>query len=349
VRNSHAVKLLPTFRFIAATAYDQKEVTMKAEEAIQAIEEQNLNRAAANVPSIIGIENGRSSRQKSSQADRWKLVATLCVMAMSLSLPARAGEICNYFTAAPSPDGYSYTLIIKGDVTNYISASSTAGDALVDPFTYVNDYYFGGSGTSSVQVNRVGGNTQVVFTGSNPILPSYTFPKTGNKGPHFGLEPMNGGPPKLDVLSQQWNSLTPFSTISVEPPKPGSKYELIYAVSTDTSTGAITGAWFAVPFQPSGHLFTFQNNGSADTVRLSDVGYLITSSDIPLDQLNSLYFPPPGQTGSPFTSLPQYDGQSVGPGGSLDVVTPEPGMLVLFGSGLVGLGAFLRKRRTQAD
>lgn len=274
--------------------------------------------------------------------NHWKQIASLWAMVVVLGSFARAGEICNYFTAAPSQGGNSYTLILKGNVTNYISASLTEADKLVDPFTYVNPY------TSSVQVSLLSdGNTQVLFTGST-IPPGYPFPLTGNKGPHFGLQPMNGGPPKLDVLSQQWNSLPAFSTISVEPPKPGAKYELVFAKSTDTSTGAITGAWFEVPFQPAGHKFTFQNNGG-DTVTLSDVGYFVTSTDYPLDQLNSILLPAPGQSGSPFTALPQDDGQTVGPGGSLDVVTPEPSTLALLGSGLVGLSTFLRKRRHQAD
>lgn len=191
-----------------------------------------------------------------AEACHWKLLASLCAITVFWVVPARA-EICNYFTAAPSPDGYSYTIILQGDITSYISASLTEGNALVDPFTYVNDYIVG-SGTSSVQVTLTGGNTQVVFTGSNPILPSYSFPQTGNKGPHFGLEPMNGGPPKLDVLSQQWNNLCTFSTISVEPPKSGSKYEIVFAETTDTSTSTTTGAWFEVPFKPSGHLVHLQ-------------------------------------------------------------------------------------------
>ena len=93
-------------------------------------------------------------------------------------------------------------MILQGDETSYVDATATANSTVVDPFTYVNKVIVG-SGTSTVNVSLIGGNPDVVFTGSNPSLPSYHFmygPHSDGE-PHFGLEPLSNGV-KCDYVSE---------------------------------------------------------------------------------------------------------------------------------------------------
>lgn len=268
-----------------------------------------------------------------------KLFAVLGV-GLCLAASAWAGELYNCYTNVSSSEEFSFTLLLKGDVTSYINTSATEKDPGVDPFAYVNKNYFNGNGTSTVTTSLIGGNTEVVFTGSNPILQSYHFMYGGqsNKEPHFGLLPESSGSTKLDVLSQQWNSESPFSAISVDQTSGNGKYQVIFAVSNDGSHQ--TGAWYEVPYNSK---FTFTNNGN-NKLTLENVGYFISNTQIPLDNLNFGDTPPPGLIGSQFSPLPQYDGMTVGAGQSINVNTPEPGTLMTFGSCALALAAVLRRR-----
>jgi hypothetical protein len=74
-------------------------------------------------------------------------------------------------------------------------------------------------------------------------------------------------------------------------------------------------------------------NTSTGSLTVSGAGTLVSNTYYPLDQLNFQDLPP-----SDFTPDPSVDG--VVPFNS----SPEPGTLALFGSGVVGLSTFLRKR-----
>lgn len=198
-------------------------------------------------------------------------------------------------------------MILKGNVVAAINAAAVANDPVVNPFAYVNQNFFGGLGTSTTTVSLDGsGNTDVIFSGSHPVLPTYSFfYGTGNGLPHIGLDgtagsSITGSGPVLNVISSMWTATPVFPSVSVAGPNvtgPSVSYGIIFA---DVASGVLTvGEWFELPFN-AGTVPTFMFvNNTTNPITLSDVGFFVTSTFSPLDNLN-LAARHPRPTGQPF-------------------------------------------------
>jgi hypothetical protein len=227
-----------------------------------------------------------------------------------------------------------------------INTSAMAGDTTVNPFAYVDTKILHVANTSTVKATFNGTNTVVTFTGNNPIKSTYTFNYggSGNGKPHFGLDPSSstGGGPAFTVVSQYWSNKTAkaqMPSLSIKQPAlvgTNFKYALFFADAT--SNGQTVGQWFETPYTTtqapkfSPQVFTQGN------VTLSNVGFQLSPTLIPLDNLNFANDPPPGTSGSPFTSLPSLNGTTL-------TSMPEPSSALL-AVGLTGL--LLRRWRRHA-
>ena len=293
------------------------------------------------------------------------LFATLCVLLASAG--AARAEFLDWFVPAPTLAGgaNSYSMTLQGNLLSSINTTETQNDPTLNPFRYVNQNIFGGSGTTSVTAMLSGGNTVVNFTGSNPVMSSYTF-GSGNGLPNVGIDgsvgsSVSGGGPALKLLSQSWSngSMTtqlPTLTGSV-PGTLGSNVKYVSIFANVTSNGQTVGEWFELPYTSgTAPQFTVTNfTGSNET--LSNVGFQLSPTLIPLDNLNFGTDPPPGSPGSTYMPLPSFDGTSLSPGdgngspgGSFTANLPEPTSLLLLATGILGTGIFgtggcFRRRR----
>jgi hypothetical protein len=287
------------------------------------------------------------------------LVATLCL------LPATAGaaraEFLDWSVPAPTLAGgaTSYSMTLQGNVVADINATQTQNDATLNPFQYVNQNIIG-SGTTSVTASLSGGNTVVTFTGSNPVLSSYTF-GGGIGRPNVGINgsvgsPVSGGGPAFKLLSQAWSNAsttTQMPTLTASGlGTVGSNVKYVTLFADITSGGQTVGQWFEIPYTPGTPPQLTLTNYTTGSETLSNVGFQLSQTLIPLDNLNFNDDPPPGSPGSSFTPLPSFDGQSLpagdgagNPGGSFTADLPEPSSLLLLATGIFGTAGCFRKRR----
>ncbi len=165
-----------------------------------------------------------------------------------------------------------------------------------------------------------------------------------NTVPHFGLSAEvpgdNTGGELIPPLKMEWtwgsSGKLAVPTVGVGMSSTGDTGPISYLIEyvTASSGGESGGNYFELPYQGS---YTFRFIGSGGPVTLSDAGYFISPTEIPLDNLNLSDEPPPGSPGSPFTPQPIWDRPI--PGG-----VPEPATWVMLLLGVFGVGASSRRR-----
>ncbi len=272
-----------------------------------------------------------------------KTIGLTALISVSVSGLSRA-EFYNCFVVVPVFHATTFEFVIEGDVTAFLDLASMATDPLVNPFAYVDANILGVPVTSTAMASvNIDGNTEVVFTGSNPVAPSYTFDYgPGSNGePHIGLNGFAGGGTRITTLSQSWSdgSSTDFlPALSVLVPPPGSvDLDFLIFYADVTSGGVTTGGWFELPYEAGSIPTATFLNGTGDAFTLSNVGFFTSPDLIPLPDLNFGSTPPPGFPGSSFTSLPTLEGRTLAAGQELTIAVPEPASWLALGLGLAGL------------
>lgn len=248
----------------------------------------------------------------------------------------------NFFLPKPTFAATSFTTVLKGYAGGSIDPVATANDPTANAFAYVNQHFFGGSGTTSVTVTLDSeGNTVVTYTGSHPILSTYAFDygTATNGKPHFGFQGMEGS----TVLQQHWNSDRGsefLPTLSVTNPFVAGLDVAWATLFAEVTCGGQTGGQWVEDAYTKGIAPTWQlTNSTSCTEILSNVGYFFTSAELSLDDLN---FGSKLPALIPFLGL---DGLSLLPDASITVTAaPEPATWLLIATGLAGL-LVTRQRR----
>lgn len=124
------------------------------------------------------------------------------------------------------------------------------------------------------------------------------------------------------VAAQATTNLGPLQLTVNSPSPTGTTEYLTFFLSLQQ--GANTSLdWFELPYTTGGARPTIQiTDTSGMPLTLSDAGYMLSPTLIPLDSLNINDDPPTGSPGSPFTPLPQYDG-TLSAGGSESGAVPD--------------------------
>ena len=119
-------------------------------------------------------------------------------------------------------------------------------------------------------------------------------------------------------------------------------------VDIQVGNGPVVGQWEEVQVPPSGPPIVeiTDNTGSSET--LSNVGFFLSPTLIPLEDLNNFDIPP-GSNGYPGTNpLPQYDGTRIGPGHSESISLPdESPTFALLSLAAIGLLVFQRRLQSK--
>ena len=123
-----------------------------------------------------------------------------------------------------------------------------------------------------------------------------------------------------------------------------------------TGHGHINSAAGEVAFETRTRPTLILTNPTDFTETLSDLGFLLSDTHIPLDSLNFGGEPPPGVPGSLFSLLAQLDGTTLCPNCSVDITLPAPipelpvwFMLCSGLAGLIGLREFRRTANPRSD
>ncbi len=213
-----------------------------------------------------------------------------------------------------------------------------SGDQTANLGTYYNSL----GGTTSATYNSLANATYVTFGGGNVSqnsLASIGFSWTGSAGP------MADGA----YWSNGTNTTTAEIPISITSNATGSGEYAVVALES-TQTGGADYSYAEFSFTPGTDPTITVTNDPAGPELIPDIGYFISPTQIPLDNLNFGSEPPAGFPGSPFIPLPSLDGTTLQNGNSdsflLPLPTPASGNLAALGLGLLGLGPLALRRRT---
>jgi hypothetical protein len=222
----------------------------------------------------------------------------------------------------------SFTMVFSGNV------STTLNSAISNSANYVNP--FPGGGAPSVSYSSMANQTTLIFSGSSI---------TNSNAVQVGLSGLQQGT-MYDEDDAYWGNGSSTASSQVlqmdsSTPSAGTKWLYVYVDYDPPATPVPTyyGETFDPALAPPPIVLTNPVNSGNDATESftpsATAGYMISNTEIPLDQLNFGNEPPPGSMGSMWNPIP--DPGTLSPGASEDLVVPEPSSLVLIA---LGIGTF---------
>ena len=237
-----------------------------------------------------------------------------CFGSSTVTPPPFAEAYAFQFANGTGDSKSSLSLVLSGDQIG--SLASGAYENSFAPETSYSATYANGTGTT------------ITFSGS-PVA------SNGTATVGFGWNDFFAPP----ITSAYWGSSPTSNTIS--PPSLIASPPIITADPWVDITYEVAGIqyWFEEQFAPGTNPQITITNTNSSSETLTDAGYYISDSYIPLDQLNYGSEPPPGITGSLFGSANALDGQSLfsGTNRTFTLSLPIPSPLALAGVGAIGL------------
>jgi hypothetical protein len=245
--------------------------------------------------------------------------------------------------------------------------SSSLWGALLDNESFKN---ITGTGQHMVSIVVAGNQPETNFSAfTNPFLggsTSVTYdPRTGNttiafqdaqggRGIADGVSANVGynytGPGALETIEKYWGAFNTSSfkdmpAIALSNLTGGganTRFLSVYVTLSMPGFNNVMGEWVEMPIPGDvGPQAVFENDSTAGFT-LSQAGFMLSPTMIPLDQLNNDFEPPINY--QPLPGIP--DGTSLNPGSFSDATAPEPSTVVLFALGLAALvGAKFWRRR----
>jgi len=267
----------------------------------------------------------------------------------------------NFTIPFPSVQANNFEVVLPGDqvgiaTSNYNSFTNGAYSETYNPGSNTTTLeWYSSTGSAILPAGQTAsgttfgpGNSPAPHFGFTGIIPgvtqggeaippvqmyyTYGLATVNVLGATVGIAATSGTTGTLGYAILQVNAAAP-GAIAVTAGQPG---ELTTAQSGQTG---VTN-WFEIPYQGSLSLSLTANDGDVD---VSDVGLMLSATQIPLDDLSNVFLPT-----SDFGSLGVPDGTLIANGTSLALNTstvPEPGSLALLLTGLFGLGRTQGKTR----
>jgi hypothetical protein len=125
----------------------------------------------------------------------------------------------------------------------------------------------------------------------------FNYGAVANNLPHIGLNgsvggSVPGGGPGLKIVSETWmNSGTsssmsvPALSVMVTPPTTSGAVNYVTFFAAVTSGGQTSGAWYEIPYTPASSQQLKLINFTSSTETLSNVGFMLSPTEIPLDSI----------------------------------------------------------------
>lgn len=251
-----------------------------------------------------------------------------CTLATAIALPT--GSAGGYFAfQVTNNTGMSQSglaAIMPGDQTSYLPNSSSG---------FLNSF-----GTSS-SASYASPDTTISYSGgtiNNNATATVGFSWQGQSIPDISSAGWLSATLEIDLLSMGVSpTLEALPSIAADP------YEVVFANVSSANNTTPVAQWFEIPyFTTKPPTITLTNNAGVPET-LSNVGYFLSDTLIPLDQLNLTNYP-----SSDFTPLPSsYDTSLLPLGGSesYSIPTPEPASLGVIGLGAASLLLIGRRKR----
>jgi hypothetical protein len=242
-------------------------------------------------------------------------------------------------TNSGSSTEHEVDLLFPGNLTGFFGSFI---NAFAGGSTSVN--YSAGSNTTTLSFLDAVGGTGILPSASATFGFDYAG-SSDSPNSQVGVESTSGD------LANPTPIQLPALTVGINPPSSGVATQYVISFAQVTAGGQTTTSWFEVPYVgPNLPQISFQNDSNVP-LTLSDVGFQLSNTMIPLDNLNFNDEPPSSFT--PVPDLPNntpQDPTTIG-ASSYDIVNlPEPSGVVLLALGALGLiGCRMCRRRRRAQ